>query len=116
MERGREGEETTKNDLIFALALSRQEKKTKEKKNSIHFFRSLETPTTTKRETLRFHSSPTPTTMSAPDARGENAEMLAKWREVREQIAGAARERSGGEKRRGKEEEKEKKKKARGGS
>lgn len=27
--------------------------------------------------------------MSAPEAHGEDTEMLAKWREVREQIAGA---------------------------
>lgn len=105
-----EDDDGLKNDFCFSL--SRREKKQNEEKEeeeelSLNHFLSrlsLETPDDKEREgdcsSLSLLFQTRKRTMSAPEARGEDVEMLAKWREVREQISGA-RERERERRRRG---------------
>lgn len=78
--------ETKKNSLSLSLSLSI---------TFLSFSLTLETP-----RSLIFllSSNPENSQMSAPEAHGEDTEMLAKWREVREQIAGARAGRRAAEK------------------
>jgi len=112
---GGDGEDDDGLKSDFCFSLSRREKKQNEEKEeeeelSLNHFLSrlsLETPDDKEREgdcsSLSLLFQTRKRTMSAPEARGEDVEMLAKWREVREQISGA-REREREEKKRREEE------------
>ena len=99
-----EDDDGLKSDFCFSL-YRREKKRNEEEEEELslnHFLSclSLETPDDKEREgdcsSLSLLFQTRKRTMSAPEARGEDVEMLAKWREVREQISGA-RERERGE-------------------
>ena len=103
-----EDDDGLKSDFCFSL-YRREKKRNEEEEEELslnHFLSclSLETPDDKEREgdcsSLSLLFQTRKRTMSAPEARGEDVEMLAKWREVREQIAGA-RERERERRRRG---------------